>query len=180
MAPSFETEPRECSCHSGEIDREQVLKIIEQHGKEEAALIPVLDDIQALYTYLPSEALKLVAETTGRSLVDVYGVATFYHSFSLKPRGKHIITVCSGTACHLRGGPSVAKEFERQLGVCAGETTPDGEFTLEAVNCLGVCALGPMVMAGNRFFSHVDESKVSQIIERVREGLDKGDATSDN
>ena len=124
----------------------EVAGILDRHEGDRGGLISILEDIQARYSYLPAEALKTVADATGRSLVDIYAVATFYKSFSLKPRGKHVCTVCTGTACHVRGAPTVAQEFERQLGINAGETTPDKEFTLETVNCLGACAAGPIVV----------------------------------
>jgi NADH-quinone oxidoreductase subunit E len=142
-------------------------------------LISILEGIQAKYGYLPEEALRSVAETTGRSLVDIYAVATFYKAFSLKPRGKHRISVCLGTACHVSGGPLIAKEFERQLNIKAGETTADGEFGLDTVACLGACALGPVVVADGHYFSKVAVSEVEGILERTREGLDRIDIETD-
>jgi NADH:ubiquinone oxidoreductase subunit E len=139
----------------------------------EPGLIALLQDIQARHGYLPAESLKKVAQETGRSLADVYGVATFYRSFSLKPRGKHVCSVCVGTACHVRGGKAVAAGFERQLGVAPGETTPDREFTLETVNCLGACALGPIVVAFGHFFSNVTTAEVKDIAARAQAGLDQ-------
>jgi len=103
----------------------------------------------------------------------VYGVATFYRSFSLKPRGKHLIFACLGTACHVRGAPRVVEEFERQLGIKSGQTTADMEFTLETVNCLGACALGPVVVIDGHYFSKVRKSKVSQLLENARNGNGK-------
>lgn len=114
--------------------------ILEKYQNGHGGLISILEEIQAVYSYLPREALEEVARQTGRSLVDIYGVATFYTAFSLEPRGKHLVSACLGTACHVRGGPAVAQELERQLGIKAGETTPDREFSLETVNCLGACA----------------------------------------
>jgi NADH-quinone oxidoreductase subunit E len=140
---------------------------------ERESLIAILENIQAKYGYLPENALRKTAEETGRSLVDIYGVATFYRAFSLKPRGRHLISACLGTACHVRGGPVVAGEIEKQLGVKPGQTTSDKEFTFETVNCLGACALGPIVVVDGRYFSNVDTSKVKPIIEAAREGLDK-------
>lgn len=153
--------------------------ILEKHKGDRGGLISVLEDIQARYSYLPAEALKLVADGTGRSLVDIYGVATFYKSFSLKPRGKHLCSVCMGTACHVRGAPTVAQEFERQLGVNAGETTPDKEFTLETVNCLGACALGPVAVVDGHYFSSVKSKRVKQIIEKTVAGLDEAEIKAD-
>lgn len=151
---------------------EHILGIVEKHSSNGGGLISILEEIQAKYRYLPADALKIVAERTGRPLVDVYGVATFYRSFSLNPRGKHLVSVCLGTACHVRGAPNIAKEFERQLGIRAGETTSDKEITLETVNCLGACALGPIVVVDGHYFSNVVTAKVKQIIEKARIGFD--------
>ena len=161
------------------VDSEDILKILEKHGEDTAALVSVLGEIQAKYRCLPSDALRILADRTGCSLVDVYGAATFYRSFSLKPKGKHLVSVCLGTACHVRGAPSVAEEFQRQLSISAGETTPDKEFTLETVNCLGACALGPIIVADGQYFSNVTPAKVKQILKRTRAGLDGADLTGD-
>jgi len=158
---------------------EPVSGIVEKHAGRRGGLIAILQDIQARYGYLPADALRAVAEKTSRPLVDIYGVATFYHSFGLKPRGKHMCSVCLGTACHVRGGPIIAEEFERQLHVRRGETTSDREFTLETVNCLGACALGPIVVADGHYFSNVTPTGVKDIVERTRAGLDKVEVSSD-
>ena len=149
-----------------------VLEILARGRADKKGLMAILGEIQAQYSYLPEEALRLVAEQTGRSLVDVYGVATFYKSFSLKPRGKHLVSVCLGTACHVRAAPSIVGEFERQLDVKAGETTADQEFTLETVNCLGACALGPIVVVDGRYFSNVKLTEVKKILRAATKGPD--------
>ncbi len=136
-------------------------------------IISILGNIQSKYGYLPKNNLIKIAEKTGHSLVDLYGVATFYKHFSLTPRGKHIISVCLGTACHVRGGAIIAEEFERKLEIKVGETTPDKEFTLETVACLGACALGPIVAVDGHYFSNVSPNKVKQILKKVRSGPDK-------
>jgi NADH-quinone oxidoreductase subunit E len=151
---------------------ERVQQILDKHENNGDELVAILEDIQAAYTYLPEEALRMVADETGHSLVDIYGVATFYKAFSLQPRGKHLVSACLGTACHVRGGPAVARELEKQLGVKAGETTADREFTLETVACLGACALGPVVVVDGHYFPKVTRTKVKQIIGRAREGID--------
>lgn len=158
---------------------DDILNILANHNGGREELIPVLQDIQAKYGYLPEDSLKIVAEETCRSLVDIYGVATFYKSFYLKPRGKHLISVCLGTACHVRGAQSISEEFQQQLGIRAEETTLDKQFTLETVNCLGACALGPIVVVDGHYFSNVNKTKVNQIIEKAREGLDKVDIKTD-
>lgn len=157
----------------------EVLSILKKHGGNYGGLISALAEIQSRQSYLPLEALKTVAKETGRSLVDVYGLATFYKSFSLTPRGKHQCSVCVGTACHVRGAPVIVEECSQQLGVDPGETTPDKEFTLETVNCLGACALGPVVVVDGRHFSSVDKRKVTQIIDDTRKGLDKWEVEGD-
>jgi NADH-quinone oxidoreductase subunit E len=158
---------------------DEIHGILGKHDGDRGSLISILEDIQARYNYLPADALSAVANETGRSLVDIYGVATFYKSFSLKPRGKHLCSVCLGTACHVRGAPVIAEEFSRQLNIRPGMTTPDKEFTLETVNCLGACALGPIVVVDGHYFSNVSKGEVSRIIKRIREGFDKVDLKED-
>lgn len=145
---------------------EMFAEVVEKHKEGYGGLIAILEEIQSKYGYLPQAALKTVAEKTGRSLVDIYGVATFYRLFSLEPRGKHLISVCKGTACHVRGGPTIAEEFEAQLGIGAGQTTADRKFTLTTVNCLGACALGPVVVVDGHYYSNVKKSEIRGIISR--------------
>jgi NADH-quinone oxidoreductase subunit E len=149
-----------------------VNQVAEKKLYKPMGLISILEKIQSKYSYLPEKELREVSEKTGLSMVDIYGVATFYKSFSLKPRGKHLISVCLGTACHVRGGPSVAQELGKKLGINAGETTNDREFTMETVNCLGACALGPVVVVDGHYFPQVKASLVSDLLEKARTGLD--------
>ena len=162
------------------VDRQDILQILAGHGDDRGGLIAILEEIQARYGYLPEAALRTVGEETGRSLVDVYGIATFYRAFSLVPRGRHLVCACLGTACHVRGAPRVAEELERQLGIPAGQTTPDGEFTFETVNCLGACALGPVVVIDGRYFSKVKRSEIRQLLERASAGLSKAAVDKDD
>lgn len=154
-----------------EPDPQEVLAIVEKHRNGRGELIAVLEAIQARYGYLPEAAMRTVSQQTGCPLVDVYGVATFYRLFSLKPRGKHLVCACLGTACHVRGAPTVVEELKDQLGIQPGETTPDGEFSFETVNCLGACALGPILVIDGRYFSKVRSRKVHELLERTRAGL---------
>lgn len=154
--------------------------IVDKHDGSRGGLIGMLNDIQASYGYLPQEALTNVSEKTGHSMVDIYGVVTFYKSFSLEPRGKHLCSVCTGTACHVRSAPLIAEEFERQLEVGVGSTTKDQEFTLETVSCVGTCALGPIVVVDGHYFSEVNTAKVKKILRKSREGLDNIKVMSDN
>ncbi|MCD6250297.1 MAG: NAD(P)H-dependent oxidoreductase subunit E [candidate division Zixibacteria bacterium] len=157
----------------------QVQDIIEKHEQTRGGLIAILEGIQNRYGYLSEDSLRTVAEKTGRSLVDIYAVATFYKAFSLKPRGKHLISACLGTACHVRGGPAIAEEIQRQLGVEAGETTPDGEFTFETAACLGACALGPIVVVDGHYYSKVGTVNVKNILKEALLGPDEDDIKRD-
>ncbi len=150
-----------------------ILRILKKHTEDKGRLIAILEEIQDEYGYLPEKSLRIVSDETGCSMVDVYGVATFYRSFSLTPRGKHLICACLGTACHVRGAPRIVEELERQLGIKAGQTTEDKEFTLETVNCLGACALGPVVVIDGHYFSQVRKSRVSQLLDDARNGFGK-------
>lgn len=161
------------------VDRQDILRILARHGDDRGGLIAVLEELQAQYGYLPGEALRTVSEETGRPLVDVYGVATFYRAFSLAPRGRHLVCACLGTACHVRGAPRVVEELQGQLGIQVGQTTPDGEFTLEAVNCLGACALGPVVVIDGRYFSKMRRSKVRHLLDQALAGFSKAQTTED-
>lgn len=143
-------------------------------------MLSILNEVQAKYGYLSQDALRRIAAATGASLTDIYGVVTFYKAFSLKPRGKHLVSVCLGTACHVRGAPKIAEEFGRQLGIGPGETTTDKEFSLETVNCLGACALGPTVVVDHHYFRHVTTAKVSHILEQARDGFQQSGAGVDH
>lgn len=144
-------------------------EIINRYGEDKRFLIAILQDIQDRERYLPREALCRVAERLNMPLIDVYGVATFYSAFSLEPRGKHEITVCMGTACHVRGGQRILEEFERQVGVEAGHTTEDLQFTLETVNCLGCCAIGPVVVVDGEYHGEMTSSRVKVLVNGCRQ-----------
>jgi len=130
----------------------KVNKIIEIHGRENESLIPIMQSINEEYHYLPKNVLNYVSQELKIPFSQVYQVATFYTAFSLKPRGKHTIKVCMGTACHVRGSPRILDEVKRQLKIEPGETTDDGLFTLETVNCLGACAIGPVVVIDDKYY----------------------------
>jgi NADH-quinone oxidoreductase subunit E len=161
------------------MDSDGVSDIVARHKGQRGGLIAILQDIQARYGYLPADALQAVARQMNQALVDVYGVATFYRSFSLKPRGKHLCSVCLGTACHVRGSPVVAEELGRHLGIQPGQTSADREFTLETVNCLGACALGPIVVVDGHYFSNVGAVQARKIVEKARGGLDQVEIQTD-
>lgn len=147
------------------MDMEKVDQIIRKRMKEPGALVAILQDIQDVFRYLPRETLMMVSDRMQIPLVDVCGTATFYKAFSLEPRGEHLITVCLGTACHVRGGPWIVEEIERKLGICPGQTTDDRKFTLETVACLGACALGPIVVVDGKYFGQTTIKKVGEILQ---------------
>lgn len=139
--------------------------ILSAHPQHEASLIQVLQDVNKQFNYLPCHALEHVARRLGLPLAKVFSVATFYQAFSLKPRGKVIVRVCVGTACHIRGAALLVDEMTRHLGIKSGETTPDMGFTLETVNCVGACAMAPVVIRGQRYHGGVSPADIPQVIE---------------
>lgn len=149
------------------VDFNPTLTAIRRHGMGRSNLIPILHEIQKMYRYLPEDALRSVAEIMDIPLVDVYGVATFYTSFSLEPKGKHLVTMCMGTACHVRRSGSVLEEAKRFLGIEPGETAEDMLFTLETVNCLGACALGPVVVIDGKYHGQVTPARVKELLQKV-------------
>jgi len=162
------------------VDTEKVRSFAAKYNNEKRALISILQDIQVEFNYLPQEALFLVSEILGVPLVDILGVATFYRSFSLQPRGEHLITVCMGTACHVRGGPKILEEFERQLNIKAGETTKDRLFSLETVACLGCCAIGPVVVVDGNYHAQTSIRTVSSILKTYRKNEKKNETIKEN
>jgi len=142
--------------------------IVQGRGSDPFDIMEVLQDIQAAYHYLPEEALCRVSETMGVPLIEVFRLANFYKAFSLKPRGRHLITVCMGTACHVRNSPRFLDEVRRRLSVEPGGTTLDGEFTLETVNCLGACALAPVVIMDGKYYEHMTPAKLGSLLGAVR------------
>ncbi|MDW7759842.1 MAG: NADH-quinone oxidoreductase subunit NuoE [Acidobacteriota bacterium] len=150
------------------VETAKIQSLVDRHGGNKKALIAILQDIQEEYNYLPRDCLKQVAKALNIPLVDVIGVATFYRAFSLAPRGKHTCTVCLGTACHVRGGPKILDEFERQLKVKPGQTTKDGQFTLDTVACLGCCAIGPVVVVDKDYHAHTSMRKVVPILKKYK------------
>jgi len=166
--PDTENE-RDAQAGGYNMDTERILNII-RNSNGKGGIISILEEIQTEFTYLPEAALRLVAKETGRSLADIYGVATFYKAFSLKPRGRHCVSACLGTACHVRGARTIVEEFKEQLHISPGETTPDKEITFETVNCLGACALGPIVVSDEHYFANVTARGVRDIIQGTKDG----------
>ena len=138
------------------------------HGGQDGALIPILQEVQGLYGYLPEEALKIVSKGLKIPLSRVYGVVTFYAQFYLTPRGRHTVRVCRGTACHVRGGKNVLKATQQFLGVGENETTPDFKFTFETVACLGACALSPVLLVDKNYYGKLTPAKVEKVLKQYK------------
>jgi len=153
-----------------EHDLAAVDQAVDRLGADPAQIIGILQDIQREMNYLPQWSLERVAERLGVPLIQVYRVASFYRAFSLTPRGRCRISVCLGTACHVREGSLVLSAFERTLGVPVGETTPDLDFTLERVGCLGACALGPVVQVDENVHDHMDALKAERLVRKMKGG----------
>jgi len=150
------------------LDLEAIRKIIETHGYQKASLIAILQDVQAKMNYLPRKALLQISKSLDIPTARIYEVATFYKAFSLEPKGKHTLRVCLGTACHVRGGARLLDYLENLLGVKAGRTTRDLSFTLETVNCLGACALGPVLVIDDRVYGRIRADKIESILKKYR------------
>lgn len=131
-------------------------------------LVEVLQDVQETSGYISEDAMRTVSEKLATPLIEVYRVANFYTAFTLAPRGRHLITICMGTACHVRGAPLMFDEVLGQLGVEPGGTTDDGFFTVERVNCLGACALGPVVVLDGVYHDHMTPRKLRKLVESIR------------
>ncbi|MCK4717594.1 MAG: NADH-quinone oxidoreductase subunit NuoE [Thermoplasmata archaeon] len=143
--------------------------IIDKHNCDKSALIQILLDIQKKYNWLPNHALLWTSERLNIPMSQILNIATFYKAFSLEEKGKHTVKVCLGTACHVRGGPEIMRRVEEKLGVKSGETTEDGMFTVESVNCLGCCALGPVMMVDDEYHGKLEPAKVEGILASYRE-----------
>jgi NADH-quinone oxidoreductase subunit E len=168
-------------------DKEMLQDIAARLGdfeKERRNLIPILQMIQERHAYLAPKAVELVAVYLDLAACDVYGVATFYNQFRFKPPGKHPVKVCLGTACHVRGGDIILENFERKLDIPEGETTPDKEFSIERVACVGCCALAPVTLIGDEVHGNMAPSKVEGLIlgyqiEKEKKARQKGSNGSD-
>jgi NADH-quinone oxidoreductase subunit E len=143
---------------------ERLDHLIDETGLQETALIGALQDIQRELNYLPEEALRLVSEKIGVPLSQVYSIATFYKTFSLEPRGRHVISVCVGTACHVRGSVQILEKLERDLGIETGGTTEDRRFSLEGVRCLGCCGLAPVIMIDGNFHGKLTQKDLGRVL----------------
>jgi NADH:ubiquinone oxidoreductase subunit E len=156
-------------------DQTEFEGIIQKHPQEKRSMIPILQDLQANYNYLPPVALNMVSQALDVPLIDIISVATFYNTFSLEPKGEHQITICVGTACHVRGAPKILEEFEKTLDVKAGHTRKDMKFSLDSVACLGCCAIGPVVVVDGEYHAQTSIRNASMIARM----LEKKEKTND-
>jgi len=145
-------------------DQPTLQEILDKYSQEEGALIPVLQEVQATYGYLSKEAMRAIGKALHLSPAQVYSVATFYAQFHTRPSGKHIIRVCRGTACHVRGSDQILAVLEKRLGLQAGGTTPDLQFTLETVACIGACGLAPTMVISEETYGHMTIDKVQRLL----------------
>lgn len=143
----------------------KLLEIIEQHKDVPGALMPVLQQAQDLYGYLPIEVQRIIADKLGLPLAEVYGVATFYSQFTLNPKGKYQIAVCLGTACYVKGSGAVIERISEKLGIEPGGITPDGKFSLDATRCIGACGLAPAMTINGKVYGRLIPSDVDKVLE---------------
>ena len=149
-----------------EVDLAQIHKIIKQHGKQKWTLIPLLQEIQEKFGYIPPESIQPIASSMGLFPTEVQGVITFYSQLYTQPRGRNVVRVCRGTACHVRGGKTILKLVKQHLDVEEGQTTPDYEYTFETVACIGVCALAPNLVIGDHVHGHMNPKKLEQLFKK--------------
>lgn len=148
------------------MDTEHLNTILERYPEPTGNIIAILHEVQSQYNYLPEEALMYVAKRIGVPITRLYSIATFYHFFSLEPKGKHQVQVCLGTACHVKGSEKLLHEMERQLGVKEGETTDDMQFSLGAVRCIGACSLAPVVVVDHDTHAKISTKQVSAVLKQ--------------
>ncbi len=150
------------------MDPKAIDRILRKHDYEHSSIIAILQDLQELENYLPEKDLEYISEKLSMPLARIYRIATFYNAFSLTPRGKHIINVCLGTACHVRGAAKVLDRIKMYLGIDVGEMTKNRLFSLETVNCLGACAMGPIVVMGSDYHGQMTPAKVASTIKKYK------------
>lgn len=147
-----------------EKDIQQIKEIAKSFGNKPGELINVLHKVQGVFGYLPAEVQEVVAREVNVSVAKVYGVVTFYSFFTMIPKGKYPVSICTGTACYVRGAEKVLEEFKKELGIKVGESTPDGKFSLTCLRCVGACGLAPVVLVGEKTFGRVSPDGVKDIL----------------
>jgi NADH:ubiquinone oxidoreductase subunit E len=152
------------------IDVKQVDQIINRYDKSEESLLAILQDFQREFHYVPEEGMRRLSEVMEVPESKIYAMGTFYKALSLTPRGKHIVKVCTGTACHLKGAPQILETLERELKVKRNGTTADGEYTVECVNCVGACAMAPVTVIDEEYHGETRSSKVMDVLKKQVKG----------
>ena len=152
------------------VELKKAREIVARYHGERSSLIAILQDVQEAYRYLPQEALSYISQELFVPLTKVYEVATFYKAFSLTPQGEHIVKLCMGTACHVRGAANILDQLERTLHLKPGQTSLDYKFTLETVNCVGACALGPVMVTDGEYHGQVNLKKADKVIASLQKG----------
>jgi NADH:ubiquinone oxidoreductase subunit E len=148
--------------------KKDIIAICLEHKDEPSPLMVILEEVQKKYGYVPLEVQEVISVTTGIPVSEIYGVVTFYNFFSLNPKGKYVIGVCLGTACYVKGSQSIIEKFQSILGIKPGQTTPDGLFTIEAIRCMGACALAPAVSVNGKVYPMMSVDKVASVIDEYK------------
>ncbi len=155
---------------NGTADQEAMLiKAIEEHKGDAGALMPILQEAQEIYGYLPIEVQSIISEKTGIPLAEIYGVVTFYSQFSLNPKGEYKIAICLGTACYVKGAGEIYNKFSEKLGIANGECTPDGKFSLEPCRCIGACGLAPVITVNEEVYGRLNIEDVDKILAKYKD-----------
>lgn len=157
-----------CGCNNQNLP-EDLVKIFEKYDKKRENVIPLLQDVQEKYGYLSKDNIVLISQYLNVPTSNVYGVATFYNQFRLVPLGKHMIRVCRGTACHVKGSQKILEKLQSDLGINAGETTKDGLFSLETVACVGACSIAPVITIDDEFFGRLQVKDVSSLLDKYKQ-----------
>jgi NADH:ubiquinone oxidoreductase subunit E len=154
---------------SGTKEQEQKLKeAITLHKTRKSALMPVLQEAQSIYGYMPEEVQRMVAKEMNVSLSEIYGIITFYSQFYLAPKGEHLVSICLGTACYVKGAGKILEKFEKELGIKDGECTEDGKFSIDATRCVGACGLAPVISVGEDVYGKITEAMVPEILSKYK------------
>ena len=162
------------------VSEDEIIRIVQSYPAERRYALAAMQDMQHAFNYIPERGLTRLAEHLGCGVAQLYSMATFYKALSLKPKGKHIIKICNGTACHIRGSVNLATGLTRELGIEPGETTEDGLFSVEKVNCLGSCALAPVMLVDGTYHNKLKLEDVPGIVEHYRSlGVEEGEASNE-
>ena len=159
-----EKEQKDCSCLDNKLEKE-IKKILEKYTEEKDNLIPILNDIQVEYGYIPQIAQKKISEYLNIPMAEIYGVITFYSRFSLKPKGKYVISVCMGTACFVKGSEKIMERLKERLKIKEGETTPDGKFSIDSTRCVGACGIAPVFTVNGEVYGRATIKKLDEVLD---------------